>query len=45
MTPTPDNRTRTLPRPPLPRAAPPKLPVGWSRNGLPLVPEYERGDG
>ena len=28
----------------LPRAAPRKLPVGWSANGLPLVPMYERGD-
>lgn len=44
MTPTPDNRTRTPQLPKLPRATPPKLPVGWSRNGLPLVPEYERGD-
>ena len=28
----------------LPRAATPKVPVGWSRDGVPMVPMYERGD-
>ena len=28
----------------LPRASPPKVPVGWSRDGVPMVPMYERGD-